>query len=45
MKDTPKGASVDNPPANDGGKEEPPSRAAQIAAEYHKNLYGETKGE
>ena len=40
-----KGADVDKPPKNDGGKEQPESRAAKIAAEYHKNLYGETKGD
>lgn len=45
MKDRPKGADVDNPPENGGGGSPEPSRAAQLAAEYHKNLYGETKGE
>ena len=46
MKDGTKGAEVDNPPDNNGGKDKKPeSRAAKIAAEYHKNLYGETKGE
>ena len=39
------GADVDKPPKNDGGKEPPKSRAAEIAAEYHKNLYGEMKGD
>lgn len=45
MKEKSKGAEVETPPANEGGDGNEPSRAAQIAAEYHKNLYGETKGE
>lgn len=32
------------PPGNPGGSDKP-SRAAQIAADYHKKLYGESKGE
>lgn len=37
-----KGAEVDNPPENNGGNNgAPESRAAKIAAEYHKELYGE----
>ena len=40
-----KGADVETPPGNDGGKKQEKSRAARIAAEYHKNLYGETKGD
>jgi hypothetical protein len=46
MKSKDKGAGVDTPPMNggdSGAKVE--SRAAKLAAEYHKNLYGETKGE
>lgn len=46
MNETKLGAKVDTPPANNGGGEKKPeSRAAQIAAEYHENLYGKTKGE
>lgn len=45
MSEKKKGADVDNPPKNDGGGKPEESRAAKIAAEYHKNLYGETKGE
>ena len=41
----PKGADVDNPPAggsgNDGGGS---SRAAELAAKYHDNLYGKKEG-
>lgn len=45
MKGGKRGVNVDNPPENvGGGKPEPESRAAKLAAEYHKNLYGETKG-
>lgn len=41
-----KGADVGNPPANEGnGGSNEPSRAAKLAAEYHKNLYGSTKGD
>lgn len=37
-----KGADVDNPPANNGGgNPAPESRAAELAAKYHKELYGE----
>lgn len=39
-----KGADVDNPPAgkdNNGGDK--PSRAAELAAKYHENLYGKGK--
>ena len=45
MKDIKKGAPVDNPPENGGGGKPEESRAAKIAADYHKNLYGETKGD
>ena len=42
--DKEKGAHVDNPPENNGGNNgRSQSRAAQIAAEYHRNLYGEIK--
>ncbi len=34
------GARTENPPANNGGKEDQPSRAAMIAKQYHENLYG-----
>ncbi len=40
---TTKGADTPNPPANTSGNEKPVSRAAQLAAAYHRNLYGETK--
>lgn len=41
MKGGTKGADVDNPPDNNGGQNpKPESRAAQIAAKYHKDLYG-----
>lgn len=41
------GANTATPPAVDGGKteNEPNSRAAIIAAQYHANLYGENKKE
>lgn len=44
---TTSGANTTTPPAVDGGKtaNEPNSRAAIIAAQYHNNLYGETKKE
>lgn len=45
MTERTKGADVDTPPQNEGGGPQPESRAAKIAAEYHKNLYGETKGD
>ena len=46
MNEKTKPAEVDKPPKNEGGNDKPEeSRAAKIAAEYHKNLYGETKGE
>ena len=38
------GAKPVNPPANNGGQEKKPSRAAQLAAEYRRNLYGEPNG-
>lgn len=34
------GAKTETPPANTGGKSDQPSRAAQIAKQYHENLYG-----
>lgn len=45
MTEQKKGAEVDTPPGNNGGGKPEESRAAKIAAEYHKNLYGETKGD
>lgn len=46
MKEQSKGADVDTPPGKDGDSGKPnESRAAKIAAEYHKNLYGEMKGD
>ena len=40
------GASVETPPANNGGEGKSESRAAKIAAQYHESLYGKaTKGE
>lgn len=45
MTEQKKGAEVETPPGNDGGGKPEESRAARIAAEYHKNLYGETKGD
>lgn len=45
MTEQKKGAEVENPPENGGGGKKEESRAAKIAADYHKNLYGETKGE
>lgn len=45
MNEQKKGAEVDTPPENSGGGKPEESRAAKIAAEYHKNLYGETKGD
>ncbi len=45
MNEQKKGAEVDTPPENDGGGKKEESRAAKIAAEYHKNLYGEMKGD
>ena len=35
-----KGASTPNPPAKTGGEVKQPSKAAQIAAQYHAKLYG-----
>ena len=35
-----KGADVANPPNNTGGTEDKPSRAKQLAEQYHSNLYG-----
>lgn len=40
-----KGADTPTPPANNGGTLKQPSRAAQLAAQYHNNLYGENKKE
>ena len=42
-----KGAGTSTPPANNEGdkKDAPNTRAAMIAAQYHNNLYGETKKE
>lgn len=45
MTEQEKGADVPTPPENKGGSKREESRAAKIAAEYHKNLYGEMKGE
>ena len=39
-----KGADVETPPEGKGGANQY-SRAAELAAKYHKNLYGETKKE
>ena len=39
------GADTNTPPANNPPSEQRTSRAAQIAAEYHNNLYGTQKGE
>lgn len=39
------GADTSTPPANNPSTEQRTSRAAQIAAEYHNNLYGTQKGE
>lgn len=47
-KETTTGTSVANPPAGTNTPERKPSRAAELAAKYHSNLYGdskETKGE
>lgn len=41
----PQGANVEKPPANEGGGKKFESRAAKLAAEYHKSLYGESKGD
>lgn len=43
MTEKQQGAQVDTPPDNSGGKPHEESRAAKLAAEYHKNLYGEVK--
>lgn len=41
-----KGAETDIPPANNGGNtDKTPSRAAQIAAQYHADIYGDNKEE
>lgn len=40
-----KGANTPTPPANNGGQPAVNTRAAQIAAQYHSNLYGEAKKE
>lgn len=37
------GASVDNPPAKDGGKPKEESRAKLLAQAYHEQLYGKAK--
>lgn len=34
------GAKTETPPANTGGKTNQPSRAAELARQYHENLYG-----
>lgn len=39
------GADTPTPPANNAGQQTPNTRAAQIAAQYHANLYGENKKE
>ena len=38
-----KGADTAKPPVNKAGAEKTPSRAAQIAAKYHSDLYGDNK--
>ena len=38
-----RGAKVDNPPQNDAGAKKEPSRAKQLAAAYHEQLYGKAK--
>lgn len=35
------GANTNNPPENKGGEPRQQSRAARLAAQYHRNLYGE----
>ncbi len=40
---TTQGADTPTPPANNGAESKPVSRAAQLAAAYHRNLYGEVK--
>lgn len=39
------GAKTEKPPANNGGTTDQPSRAAQLAKQYHENLYGAVKEE
>lgn len=39
------GANVANPPSNNGGTVKTKSRAAELAAQYHNNLYGENPSE
>ena len=38
-----KGAEVETPPAGDGGNNGGTSRAAELAAKYHENMYGKGK--
>ncbi len=38
-----KGADVTDPPANNGGEGQQPSRAAQLVAQYHDEHYGKSK--
>lgn len=38
-----KGSDVPNPPGKDGKDEQPKTRASQLAAKYHENLYGKQK--
>jgi len=38
-----KGADIDKPPASNGGSTDGSSRAAELAAKYHDNLYGKGK--
>lgn len=43
VKTMPVGAPRVNPPANNPAPEKPVSRAAELAAKYHENLYGKAK--
>lgn len=45
VSETTQGAQTNTPPANNPASNQHTSRAAQIAAEYHNNLYGTQKGE
>lgn len=38
-----KGSDVPNPPGKDGKDDQPKTRASQLAAKYHENLYGKQK--
>ena len=38
-----KGADFNNPPANNGGRSKPASRASQLAKSYYADLYGSVK--